>query len=505
MPRRSGAAPQAALPSDTLAALDLGSNSFHLIVARVLRGQLRVVDRLREMVQLGAGLDARGRLSNDAQRRALDCLRVLAERLRGLPAGSVRCVGTNTLRRAANAGAFIARAERVLGHPIEVIGGREEARLIYLGVSHTLTGSARRLVLDIGGGSTELIIGQGYDALHRESLSMGCVSASRAHFPNGRITKSVFAAATLAARQALLEVAATYRGLGWEDAIGASGTILATQAALATLGIGHGAITRAALAKLMKRMIAAGHVKRLTALGIGSQRAAVFPGGVAILAALMDDLGIRALRTSEGALREGLLYDLIGRIGHEDARVRAIEALVAQHHLDSLQAARVERSALALLKQAPKTWKLDDAAARQLLSWAARLHEVGLSIAHNRHHQHGAYILQHADLAGFSRQEQLRLALLVGAHRRRLDRAPFTVLPDGERTRVLRLALLLRLAVLLHRSRSEAAPPRIAFEASGKTLRLRLPARWRHARPLLYSDLEQERAYLKAAGFGLVF
>ena len=380
-----------------VAAVDLGSNSFHMKVARVVGGELQVVDRMRETVRLAAGLDAANRITGEAAERALHCLGRFGQRLRDLPSGNVRVVGTNTFRRARGSGAFFAEAESALGHPVEILDGREEARLIYLGVSQGIAADERqRLVVDIGGGSTELIIGRRFTPLHTESLYMGCVSLSLTHFAGGRIRRTSVRAAELEAARELDPIRARYRKAGWDAAFGASGTVRAIDRAIRELGWSSGGITREALRRLRDALAGAGHVEALGSLGVETARAAVFPGGVAILCAVFDTLGIRRMSAAEGALREGVLHDLIGRFRHHDVRDATIGNLSRRFRIDTGQAARVERSALCLYRQVARAWRLRKPRYRDWLSWAARLHEVGLDVAHNQYHKHGAYLLEHA-------------------------------------------------------------------------------------------------------------
>ncbi len=490
---------------DMVAAVDLGSNSFHMIVARVTQGRLQVLDRLRERVQLAAGLNKSDDLTERAQQRALACLRRFGERLRGLPPGSVRVVGTNTFRRARNAAQFLSAAQRVLGHPIEVIGGREEARLIYLGVAHSLADTKeRRLVVDIGGGSTELIIGRGFEPLHMESLAMGCVRGSLHYFPRGLISRAHFERAEIAAQQELQPLAARYRAVGWRECVGASGTINAVQDVIRAQGWSEHGITLASLVKLRKALIAAGSVQRLKLLGLRSERAGVFPGGVAILMAIFKSLGITRMTNADGALREGVLHDMLGRLRRrEDVRERSVQWLALRTHADAAQALRVEHTALLLLKQVAQAWHLHDPEDAHILKWAARLHEMGLSISHGQHHKHGAYLAEHTDMAGFSRRDQQLLALLILGQRGKIPVEAFAVLPGRLKQSGLHLCVLLRLAVLLNRSRSARPLSRMACAAAGKSLKITLPKFWAARQPLTQADLEEEIIYLKGAGIRL--
>lgn len=492
---------------DTVAAVDLGSNSFHMLVARSLDGQLSVLDRLHDMVRLAGGLDAERRITPEASARALACLERFGQRLRHMPPGSVRAVGTNTLRSARNAKEFLDAAERALGHPIEVISGVEEARLIYAGVAHGIAGDGRRrLVMDIGGGSTELIVGEGAEPLHMESLYMGCVSMSHAHFPDGEVTPKRWRRAVLAARGELEPHEELFRRLGWTDAIGASGTLRAVYRSVVESGWSDAGITPAGLQRLIEVLLKAGKVERLDLPGVSASRLPVFAGGVAVVAAAFEALGIERMRVSDSALREGLLYDLLGRIHeHDGLRARTVTGLAARYNVDHEQAARVRDTALGLLGRAVEPWSLEEESAARLLGWAAQLHEIGLAIAHSGYHKHGAYILANADLSGFSRRDQTLLATLVRAHRRKFPVAEMDLLPAAWIDDARRLAVLLRVAVVLHRGRSPVPLPPLQVIAASRSLALVFPAGWLDQHPLTQADLEQEAAYLAEVGFELRF
>lgn len=487
---------------ELIAAVDLGSNSFHMIVARLNGGTVQILDRLRESVRLAAGLEADGKLSVEAQRRACECLSRFGQRLQGLPRDSVRAVGTNTLRKAGNAASLLAAGEQALGHPIVVISGVEEARLIYLGVAHSLADDgAQRLVIDIGGGSTEFIIGAHYEPLYLESLHIGCVSLSRTHFDDGHITPKRFAAAELAAHMELQSIEARYQALGWDVVIGASGTIRSVDNLLKTMDIAAEGITLRYLKQLRDLMIKAEHIKRLNLEGLSQDRAPVFPGGLAILIAVFEALKIDCMQVANGALREGLLYDQIGRIKNQDIRDHSAAILAARNHVDPAQAERVRRTALLLLSQVASRWELAGGIGTRFLTWAAQLHEIGLDIAHTQHHKHGAYVVEHADLMGFALEEQRLLAALIRGQRRKFPVEIFQNLLKKWQQPALYLAVLLRLAVVLHRSRSETPLPQIDIEAENKSLRMTFPPEWLDQHPLTKAELEKEINYLKPAGF----
>ena len=488
-----------------MAAVDLGSNSFHMVVARMHHGQLTIIDRLREMVRLASGLSEAGYLDNPSQDRALGSLRRFGQRLRDMQADKVRVVGTNTLRRARNASTFLVAAEEALGHPVEVISGIEEARLIYLGVSHHIeSSSGRSLVLDIGGGSTELIIGEGFEPRRLESLFIGCVGLSREFFGDGKLSAKRFERARLAVRLELRPVIAGFRRLGWTTAIGSSGTIRAAGDIAHELKLVETGITVAALETIIAQMVKAHDIRSLKLLALGPERAPVFPGGIAILVEVLSSLGIESMHISEGALREGLLYDMLGRLQHEDVRERTIRAMQLRYHVDDDQAQRVELTALALLVDVAKAWGLGGDKYGPLLAWSARLHEIGLDIAHAKYHQHGGYLLANADMPGFVRREQQLLATLVGFHRRKLDELAIETLPENWRKPLFKLIVLLRLAVLLNRARSPVELPPLSLTGGPDRLTLKLPRAWIANNPLTQADLTQEQTFLEARGFELL-
>jgi exopolyphosphatase/guanosine-5'-triphosphate,3'-diphosphate pyrophosphatase len=489
---------------DVLAAVDLGSNSFHMVVARHEHGQLVIIDRLREMVRLAEGIDDDGRLDKVVSGRALACLTRFGQRLRDMRAGSVRVVGTNALRVARRKQSFLERAREALGHPIEIISGMEEARLIYSGVAHTLPADpGNRLVLDIGGGSTEIIVGTGLEPLELESLQMGCVTLSREFFGDGKLSEKRFARARLAARLELEPVQAAFRRRGWEQAAGSSGTVRAIAEALRELDPQALQITGAGLERLIRELIKAGNIRDVSLIAVTEERRAVFAAGVAILAEVFEQLAIAQLRVADGAMREGLLYDMVGRYTSEDARDRSTRSMQLRYHVDTEQAQRVEHTALDFLAQTREAWQLKDSLAELMLRWAARLHEIGLDVSHSGYHRHGAYLVANADLPGFAREEQLLLARLVGSHRRKLLLEGLDdLIPPWDRL-ALYLIVLLRIAVLLHRGRSAQALPQIQLTARPRTLEVRFPSRYIKEHPLTVADLQQEIEHLKAQGVRL--
>jgi exopolyphosphatase/guanosine-5'-triphosphate,3'-diphosphate pyrophosphatase len=475
-----------------------------MVVARYSHGQLVIIDRLREMVRLAAGVAENGRIDKDVAALALACLQRFGQRLRDMHADSVRVVGTNALRLAHKKQAFLERAREALGHPIEIIAGMEEARLIYSGVAHTMPSEpGKRLVVDIGGGSTELVIGEGLNPLELESLQMGCVSWSERFFRDGKISAKRFERARLAARLELEPVQAEFRRLGWDNCAGSSGTVRAIGEVIRALDPTVLVINPAGIGRAIEYCVDAGHTRELTLEPITEDRRPVFPGGLAILAEIFGVLDIQEMRIAEGAMREGLLYDMLGRYKREDARERTVRAMQQRYHVDIAQAERVEATARNFLEQTREAWKLEEPFAHLALKWTARLHEIGLDVSHSGYHRHGAYLLENADMPGFPREEQRLLARVVGAHRRKLMlEGVEELVPPWDRSAVYLIALL-RLAVLLHRGRSSTALPPLELSATPRSLEMRFPAGWLRDHPLTSADLQQEVDYLRMSGFRL--
>jgi exopolyphosphatase/guanosine-5'-triphosphate,3'-diphosphate pyrophosphatase len=478
----------------TLAVVDLGSNSFRLELGRVEGDQIFRLDTVRETLRLGAGIDERGMLTPAARHAALACLARFGERLRGMHPSAVRAVATNTFRVAKNAAKFHPRAEAALGFSIDVIGGHEEARLIYLGVAHVLPPSTEpRLVIDIGGGSTEFIVGRGLEPAKLESLDIGCVGMTRRFFADGALSAMAFAAAETHARAEIEAIAGQFERAHWRSAYASSGTALALAEILEQNGLSEAGITREGLARLRKRMIGAGHVGRLRLAGLKPERAPVLAGGFAIMAAALTELDVPRINPVGGALRLGVLYDLLGRSVRRDSRVASVERFLDRYHVDRPHAQRVAAMAKALFMKAGFA---EDVQAAQELEWSALLHEVGYTVSHLGFHRHGAYILQHADMPGFASQEQERLAVLVLACRGGLAKvAPALTLPL-HRAQIAAL----RLAVLFHHARRAIDVPRVAFTTKGG-LAVGVGTRWLKAHPLTAHLLDKERAEWAGAGY----
>ena len=487
-----------------IAAVDLGSNSFHMIVARVdENGNFSMVDQMKEMVRLRGGLDEDNNMDEAVAQNALACLQRFGDRIRHLDRSAVRAAGTNTLRTMNQSKEFLRQANQALGHKIEIIPGREEARLVYLGVSHTLSDDrGNQLVIDIGGGSTEFIIGEMFEPKKLESLNFGSVSATQRFFADGTLSKKNWKQANTALRLEIMPIEKQYSIENWQYAIGSSGTIKATQEIIHAFEMDKFRITLDALYKIRARMIEMETIDKLKLPLINSERLPVYAGGLAILIAVFEALKIEYMNVSDGALREGLLYDLLGRIQHEDVRDRSVRDLMQRFNIDTDHAALVRATAIHCYKQVRKGWGLPKKRKR-ILGWAADLHELGISITHDKHHLQGGHILEFADIPGFARHRQHWLSVLVIAHRKKLPIALIDELSDDERPTVVYLIVVLRLAVLLHRSRQslEILPN---IDGGDHQLHLHIDGEISE-QALLEADLLQEQQWLSKINFKLTF
>ncbi len=486
----------------TLAAVDLGSNSFHLQISRVVHGQLYPLDAMKETVRLGAGVTPDKSIESATAERAFSALRLFAERLRGLPTDAVRVVGTNALRIAKNANVFVKEAEAILGYPIEIIAGREEARLIYIGVANGLPPSNhQRLVVDIGGGSTEFIIGHRLKPKIVESLYMGCVSYSERYFPGGVMDKKSFKEAQLAARKEVEQIAARFHKEGWKEAYGSSGTAKAMGAILTENGITADGISLAGLEWLRDKAIKAGGFKLLALPGVKGDRVPVLPGGLAIMLTIFEELHLMRMSVADTALRDGVLHDLLGRTHHEDIRDATVEAMSKRYHVDQTQATRAKQLALGWFERIDESTDPEIAfQRRQKLAWACRLHEIGIDIAQAGFHKHSAYVIANADMPGFSKREQAALAILVLAQRGKLAKVAGDLPKEpGFAAKVL----CLRLAVLLSRSRRNVDTKRFGLAKVNGEFRLSVDAVWLEANSLTDYELRQEAQEWASVGMKL--
>ncbi len=476
-----------------------------MVVARIEDGHIHILDKLKEMVRLRAGLDENNQLNEEARKRALVCLERFGERVENLPLGSVAAVGTKTLRQAKNSKQFLKKAAKALGHPISIIAGKEEARLIYLGVSHSLAKEdGRRLVMDIGGGSTELIIGEDFEPLHLRSLDMGCVSISKSCFADDKLEKQNWQKAKIAAHMQLRPVRHPYRNIGWNSVTGASGTIKTAGRIIHRLNSDYYDITLDRLYMVRDKMIKAGNLSKLELPGLGEDRKPVFAGGLAVLIAAFEALHIKKMQVSDGALREGLLYDRLGRIQREDIRLDTITHTQERFGISREHARRVSKTAQQLLNFVEEDWQLQLEHA-EILHWASSLHEIGLAVAHSGYHKHGAYLLDNADLPGFSFEEQDWMSVLVRCHRKRIAEELYSMLPSHSFQTAVRLTVLLRLAAMLHRSRKDERAAIKNLTVTNDGLKVQFKKNELKNHPLHLVSLKQEAAYLKEVAFKLEY
>lgn len=491
-------------PSHSAAAIDLGSNSFHMVVASADSTGVQVQDRIKERIHLADGLDPRRRLAPEAVERALHCLERFRQRIDGIPNKRVRAVGTNTFRVTTQPKDFLGLAEQALGRRIEILSGEEEARLIYTGVRYDLGPRGHLLDIDIGGGSTEIVCGEEGSPPHlAESLSMGSSSWSRRHFEGGAISAKRFRRAILATRHELEPVRRSFRKHTDGLVVASSGTAMSMANLLQRSGFAEGGIPLKALHALREELLRFRNLDDLDLDGLKAGRRPTFLGGLAILIGSMEGLKIDRLQVSDAALREGLLQDLLGRDTPGDLRRRTVSGMAARHGVDVQQAERVIDTAGLLALEVKEAWRLGEQDL-QLLRWAAEMHEIGLAVRHTGYHRHGAYLLRNSDLPGFSRTEAELLAFMVRNHRHGFRPEEVEDLPGNDRRRGLHLTLLLRLATQLQRTRgAQDLPLRTSVE--GKELHLHFPEDWLEQHPLTGLDLHGEQEVWEAAGLTLVF
>ncbi len=490
--------PAPELPDDQLlAAIDIGSNSIHLIIARLVLGALQPVQRRKEQVQLAAGLDEAFDLGDDAIQRGIACLEDMGKLLRDNTLDQVRIVGTHTLRAARNRDVFLSLAERAVGFPVEVIAGREEARLIFQGVAHTHSLAGQTLVIDIGGGSTEFALGQGFEPLLCESRGMGCVSFTERFFKQG-IDARAFKAASAEALRQLEPCLHGLQTAGWDQVIGTSGTAKALARAVIVDGESDPErIRRSDLKALQAALIEAGDTSILKNIGVNDSRIALVPAGLSILLSCMEALGIKSIRYCDAALREGLLYEMDTQMRHDDIRLRTRHSLQARYRVDAGHAVQVAKCCEHFAGQLGAAWLNDKAKTMRLLIEAAHLHEVGLYISASNVQRHTGYILSNCDMPGYNQEQQLIVALIAGSFRKRLRAEQFPVLRSLETQALMQMVIVLRLAVLLHSHRMPVDLSQLRLSAEGAAMRLELPGEFLEKHTLVVADLEQEAEYLE--------
>ena len=503
----TGVALSNAEPRETteVAALDIGSNSFHLVVARIVAGSVQILHKVKQRVRLADGLDDENVLSDEAMQRGLKTLEVIAESLKGFEPDSVRTVATYTLRKAKNANRFLKEAKEVFPYPIEIISGTEEARLIYNGVAHTNHEKGQRLVIDIGGGSTEFIIGQGFEAKLLRSLQMGCVSYTKRFFAKGELTQSAFKKAITAAQQELEMIDKKFRNLGWQSCIGSSGTarIITTLAQELEDPSMEGVVNQNQIQQLIDRCCEAGNLKKLNFENLSDERKPVLAAGLAILMGAFKSLKIKELNYSSAALREGVIYEMEDNLTHPDIRGRTAESLATRYDVDVAQAHRVFDTTMALFDACAQGWKLDKKEHRNMLGWAALLHEVGLQINSRGVQRHSGYILQNVDMPGFNQEQQNLLATLTRFHRKKIRTDEIPEFNQFSAERVTKLLCLLRLAVLLNIKRQDGILPEFFANAEKMKIDLEFPKDWLKNKPIFYADLHREIEQIKVLGIDL--
>lgn len=477
-----------AVSSPLYAAIDLGSNSFHMLVVRHIDGSIQTMAKIKRKVRLAAGLDDSNALSLEAMQRGWDCLSLFAERLQDIPTENIRIVGTATLRTATNVDVFLEKANQILGHEIEVIDGEEEAATIYKGVAHTSGGSGRRLVVDIGGASTELIIGEGFEAKALTSLKMGCVTWLERHFKDRQLTVTNFNNAIQAAKETLQPILEQYTEIGWDVCVGASGTVQALQEIMLAQGMDE-VITHAKLKRLQKQAMLADHLEELEIEGLTLERALVFPSGLSILIAIFELLEIDSMTLAGGALREGLVYEMVDELKQDDIRARTIASVQSRYQIDAMYGEQVANMAAKLLSECQDDW-IAESQGDVLLATAAKLHEIGLTIDFKKGGEHSAYLLQHLDLPGYTRAQKHLLGELARRYREQLTSLPEQhALSSTSAKRVLRL---LRLAVLLTHRRNPELEPNISLSSADDKLTLTIKSEWLKVNPLTAAELEIE-------------
>ncbi|WGW00256.1 guanosine-5'-triphosphate,3'-diphosphate diphosphatase [Vibrio sp. YMD68] len=484
------------------AVVDLGSNSFHMLVVRHINGSVQTMAKIKRKVRLASGLDSNNALSHEAMQRGWDCLSLFAERLQDIPVENIRIVGTATLRTATNVDIFLKQANKILGHDINVISGEQEAAMIYQGVAHTSGGSGRRLVVDIGGASTELIIGKGFEAKALTSLKMGCVTWLDKYFQDRQLSKENFDSAIQAAKQTIAPILEQYTHLGWDVCVGASGTVQALQEIMLAQGMDE-VITLAKLQRLQKQAMLTDQLEELEIEGLTLERALVFPSGLSILIAIFELLDIESMTLSGGALREGMAYEMVPELRQSDIRSRTIISIQQRYQMDRRYAQQVADTANDLLTQCnaelpDKKW-IPEPQGEALLNAACQLHEIGLTIDFKQAGKHNAYLLQHLDLPGYTRAQKHCLAEITRRYREQL-----TAMPEQQAVSSLsgqRILRLLRLAVLLTHRRDDTKQPNIALKANSDALDITVCHQWLSENPLTAAELEIEVSRQNDAGW----
>jgi exopolyphosphatase/guanosine-5'-triphosphate,3'-diphosphate pyrophosphatase len=490
--------------SPLYAVIDLGSNSFHMLITRLVADSVQTVDKIKRKVRLASGLNEQNELSNEAMLRGLECLNFFAERLQDIPAENVRVVATATLRIAQNSQDFLAKAEQVLGHKVVLLSGNQEAETIYLGVAHTSSSEDRRLVMDIGGASTELIAGNAFEAIQVNSINMGCVTFNQQFFTDGKLTLAHFEKAKNAAKSLLLPLVSDYTSIGWQSVLSGSGTV---QALAEILRANHqpAIISLDFLYQLEKQLIACETISDTCIKGLTHDRQPVFASGLAILIAIFESFTLTELQLSSGALREGLLYEMLPNMRQMSIRQRTVNSIAERFHVDKSHAARVSNQAQVIFDSFAQHWLLTKGNTYKLLLTSCALHEVGLLLEFKHHQEHGAYIIKNADLAGFDQVDKQLVAALIRLQKSTID---IEILKEQSATHYKKACYLLvifRLALIMCQRRTDDVLPEFTSDISDGNITLSLPSIWLKTHPLIIDELRHENIYLKALNLTLSF
>jgi exopolyphosphatase/guanosine-5'-triphosphate,3'-diphosphate pyrophosphatase len=477
------------------AVIDLGSNSFHMLITRQLADSVQVVDKVKRKVRLASGLDSNNHLSNAAIARGLECISFFAERLQDIPTENIRIVATATLRLAQNRDVFIEKANQLLGHKIRLLSGLDEAKNIYLGVAHTSCAAKEKLVLDIGGASTEIIIGNGFDIHHAISIDMGCVTFNKQFFPDGTISQTGFDKAITQAKLLLASHTDKYLKIGWKVVLGGSGTMQAL-AEILMFQQQSAIISYQFIKEMQKQVLNFNNVKELKIGGLVGERTPVFASGLTILIALFESFNIDQLQLSSGALREGLLYEMLPHSRAITIRQRTLNGLARKFHIDQEHAQRVATQVEKLLANVNQDWQLIDNNHIQLLKAGTALHEIGLLLEYKRHQQHGAYLLNNADVPGFEQAERQFIAALVKLYKGDIDKSLLEQQSVVSYQQACYYLCILRLAIILCHRRKDDVLPDYQVSITGNTIHLCLPNDWLSTHPLMADELLQENQQL---------
>lgn len=488
--------------SPLYAVIDLGSNSFHMLITRLVANSVQTVDRVKRKVRLASGLNSEDELSNDAILRGLECLNFFAERLQDIPPENIKIVATATLRIATNAQEFIDKAEQILGHKVVILTGPQEAESIYLGVAHTSASEDKRLVIDIGGASTELIVGNAFDAIKACSVNMGCVTFNQQFFIGGALSEENIDNAKNAAKATLQPIITEYKDIGWQSVISGSGTIQALAEILRASNL-PAIISLSFLHTLEKALINSKNIENISIAGLTVERQPVFAGGLAILIAIFESFEINELQLSSGALREGLLYEMLPNMRKISIRQRTVNSLAERFHVDKSQASRVSNQAQVLFESITKCWPLEKNNSFRLLLASCALHEIGLLLEFKNQQEHGAYIVTNSDLPGFDQADKQFLATFIQSQKSNIDLTRLKKQTITSYDNACYLLIIFRLAIILCQRRNDNDLPSLNINISNRNIALQLPQKWIKAHPLIVDELTQESLYMSTLGMSL--